>query len=48
MTGNRIGIKGYTKMDHVNSGDTPLSSYAGQGDPEIWDNIWKAINVDNK
>ena len=48
MTGNRIGIKGYTKLGHVNSGDSLLSSYAGQGDPEIWDNIWKNINVARK
>ena len=48
MSGNRIGIKGYTKMSQVNPDDSPLSTYAGQGDPGKWDNIWKSIDVEKK
>jgi ubiquinone/menaquinone biosynthesis C-methylase UbiE len=35
----------FMKNNENCSGDKTLSAYAGQGDPEIWNNIWKCGDV---
>ena len=35
-------------MRQVNPNDSRLSSFAGQGDPEIWEDVWKSVDVERK